>query len=68
MPLDPWLLPDDWTPDQAIAIAEFLIALHDAIWDSYGWAIRDELSDTPLSVLPATQLELPLQDTGEPRF
>jgi len=65
--LDPWLLPDDWTPDQAVTVAEFLIALHDAIWDSYGWMIRDGLSDSPLNV-PSTQLELPLQETGDPRF
>lgn len=67
MQLDPLLLPDDWTPDQAFAVAEFLIALHDAIWDCYGWAIRDELSDSPLTV-SSTQLDLPWQDTGEPRF
>ena len=61
MQLDPLLLPDDWTPDQAFAVAEFLIALHDAIWDGYGWALRAGGSGPPPPVLPIPrQLELPL--------
>jgi hypothetical protein len=65
--LDPLVLPDEWTPEQAFAVAEFLIALHDAIWDVYGWAIRDALHAPALGA-PSGQLDLPLQDTGEPCF
>jgi len=67
MQLDPLALPDDWTPEQAFAVAEFLIALHDAIWDGYGWAIRDALS-APAPSAVSDQLELPWQDIGEPRL
>ncbi len=64
MHLDPAVLPDDWTAEQAASVDEFLIALHDAIWDGYGWALRDERSGPPLSALPV-DLELPLPDTSD---
>jgi hypothetical protein len=64
--LEPLVLPDDWTPEQAFAVAEFLIALHDAIWDGYGWALAREGSDPPPSApLVPVQLALPLADTGD---
>lgn len=66
MQLDPLVLPDDWTPDQAFAVAEFLIALHDAIWDGYGWAFQDTRSGPPPSVPEHVQLDLPLTDPGDP--
>jgi len=65
--LDPLVLPDDWTPEQAFAVAEFLIALHDAIWDGYGGAIRAEGSGPPPSLPPVpVQLDLPFATTGDP--
>jgi hypothetical protein len=64
--LDPLLLPDDWTPDQAFAVAEFLIALHDVIWEGYGWTLRDGGSGPPPPVLPVPrQLDLPLAAPGD---
>jgi hypothetical protein len=70
--LDPLGLPDDWTPEQAFAVAEFLIALHDAIWDGYGWAVRDERSGPPSPWLAQprgdpgpVQLALPLTNPGD---
>lgn len=67
MQLDPLVLPDDWTPDQAFAVAEFLIALHDAIWDRYGWPLRDGGSSPPPSLLPIPgQLYLPLNESCDP--
>jgi hypothetical protein len=65
--LDPLVLPDDWTAEQAFAVAEFLIALHDAIWDAYGWALRDAGSGAPPGC-PALhdQLDLPLVVPGDP--
>lgn len=64
MQLDPLLLPDDWPPEQAFAVAEFLIALHDAIWDGYGWALEWEGSGPPPSSpsIPV-QLDLPFAAT-----
>jgi hypothetical protein len=47
-------------------VAEFLIALHDAIWDGYGWALPDTRSGPPPTVLPVPrQLDLPLADPGD---
>jgi len=64
--LDPGFLPDDWPPEQALAVAEFLIALHDAIWDHYGRAFTWEGSGPPPSSLPdSIQLELPLAGIGD---
>ncbi len=61
--LDPALLPDDWPPEQALAVAEFLIALHDALWDHYGWAFARERSGPPPSSSPTpAQLVLPFAD------
>lgn len=66
MQLDPFVLPDDWTPDQAVTVAEFLLALHDAIWDSYGRALPDTRSGPPLTALPVHgQLALPLTHPGD---
>jgi len=28
-------IPDDWTPEQALAVYEFIDALRDAIWSRY---------------------------------
>jgi hypothetical protein len=59
--LDPLLLPDDWTPEQAFSVAEFLIALHDAIWDGYGGAMQRAGSGPAPSSEPM-QLDLPWPD------
>jgi hypothetical protein len=58
--LDPALLPDDWPPEQALLVAEFLIALHDAIWDCYGRRVAWERSGPPPCASPVpAQLALP---------
>ena len=66
MHLDPLVLPEDWTPDQAFAVAEFLIALHDAIWEGYGRAFPDTRSGPPPRVPEPVQLALPVTDPGDP--
>lgn len=67
MQLDPLVLPDDWTPEQAFTVAEFLIALHDAIWDGYGRALEGAGSCPPPSHWPIPcQLDLPLPHPGDP--
>ena len=59
-------LPDDWPPEQAVAEAELLIALHDAIWDRYGWALEWEGSGPPPSSSPVpAQLALSLTGTED---
>ena len=66
MHLAPLVLPDAWTPDQAFAVAEFLIALHDAIWVGYGRAFPDTRSGPPPHVPEPVQLALPVTDPGDP--
>jgi len=41
-------LPDHWTPEQALAVYEFLTELADALWNRY---------EIPLSELLAPELE-----------
>lgn len=52
-------IPDYWTPDQALAVAEFIGDLREAIWVHYGEQLIDayreqHLSDTggPSSATP----------------
>jgi len=41
-PLD---LPDHWTPDQALAVFEFIDLLRDQLWACYGSAIQHALRE-----------------------
>ena len=36
-------LPDDWTPQQALAVYELLSALSEAVWNRYEIALRELL-------------------------
>lgn len=56
----PLVLPDGWTPDQAFAVAEFLIACPDAIWEGSGRAFPDTRSGPPagLSRDPPSRIAL----------
>ena len=66
MQLDPLFLPDDWPPEQALLVAEFLIALHDAIWDHYGRTLAWERSGPPPNASPVpAQLALPFADAED---
>ena len=36
-----FVLPDSWTPEQALAVAEFIGDLREAIWGHYGEQLLD---------------------------
>ncbi len=38
-------LPEDWTPEQALAVFELLNELTDTLWSRYGLAIIELLAD-----------------------
>jgi len=41
------LVPDHWTPDQALAVYEFLQDLIDTVWDRYDTDLIDLLGPDP---------------------
>jgi hypothetical protein len=51
-------IPFDWTPDQALAVLDFLEDLADHIWSRYGLAIRGSAYG-PEPPAPTSQLTLP---------
>ena len=52
----PPLIPDDWSPEQALAVYEFLDALRDRLWDRYQDPIIEQLR---ADCSDDAQLELP---------
>jgi hypothetical protein len=52
-------LPDDWSPDQALAVFEIIDLLRDCVWLHYGPDIQQALRDQPIQRDPR-QLPLPL--------
>ena len=41
----PFILPEDWTPEQALAVFELLDDLRELIWDHYQIPIQDLLRE-----------------------
>lgn len=41
----PFLLPDDWTPEQAQAVLEFLDDLREVIWQHYLIPVQELLAE-----------------------
>ena len=39
-------IPDDWSPEQAFAVYQFLTTLGDSLWDRYQIDIVDQLRDS----------------------
>jgi hypothetical protein len=57
------IIPDHWTPQQALAIFEFLDQLRDRIWARYGDQLTEQLRIERGQPDPNDpQLELPLFD------
>ena len=55
------LIPDDWSPEQALAVYELLDALRDRIWDRYQTPIIEQLkAEQKIQEHNDAQLELPL--------
>ena len=56
----PPLIPDDWSPQQALAVYELLDALRDRVWDRYHDPIIEQLrADCENQAHDENPLELP---------
>ena len=54
-------IPDDWSPDQALAVYEFLDALRERVWDRYQEQIIEQFrADCEHVETDDAQLELKL--------
>jgi hypothetical protein len=58
--MNPPLIPEDWSPEQALAVYDFLTDLQQRIWDRYELALyallrpdpdQPDLDDEPLDLL-----------------
>lgn len=55
-------IPDDWTPDQALAVVEFIGDLREAIWAHYGEQLIDAYRQQHLSDIGAPSSGSPPDD------
>ncbi len=54
------IIPDDWSPEQALAVYQFLDALSDRLWDQYQESIIEQLkAEQIIQEQNEAQLELP---------
>jgi hypothetical protein len=61
----PFLLPDDWTPEQALAVVELLDDLRERIWAHYQIPLHDLVRE---QYGPTHDPDLRNTDTGDPPF
>ena len=61
----PFLLPDDWTPEQALAVVELLDDLRERIWAHYQIPLHDLVRE---QYGPTRDPDLRNTDTGDPPF
>lgn len=61
----PFILPDDWTPEQALAVFELLDDLRERIWDQYQIPIQDLLRE---QCLPLASADASNASTSDPPF
>jgi len=61
----PFILPDDWTPEQALAVFELLDDLRELIWDHYQIPIQDLLRE---QCLPLPSADDSTAGTRDPPF
>ena len=55
------LIPEHWSPEQALAVYEFLDELRDRVWDRYREQLIEQLqAEQQLQAHNDAQLELPL--------
>ena len=43
-------IPDDWTPEQALAVYDFIDALREAIWARYGLQLVELMREDRVTV------------------
>lgn len=48
----PFVLPDDWSPDQALAVVELLGDLLEVIWNHYQIPLQEMLRKQRMAQLP----------------
>ena len=65
MPPKPYI-PDYWSPEQALAVYEFLDELRERIWDSYGEQITEQMRLEYEEHEKRAQLQLSLFDDEIP--
>ena len=54
------IIPDDWSPEQAFAVYQFLDELRDRLWDHYQESIIEQLkAEQIIQEQNDAQLELP---------
>jgi hypothetical protein len=61
----PFILPDDWTPEQALAVVELLDDLRERIWAHYEIPLHDLLREQRRPIQPA---DVPAADSSDPPF
>lgn len=61
----PFLLPDDWTPEQALAVVELLDDLRETIWNHYQIPLHELLRE--LYALNPSE-ESAIREPDEPPF
>jgi len=61
----PFILPDDWTPEQALAVVELLDDLRERICAHYGVALHELLRE---QCRPIQSTDDPAADTSDPPF
>jgi len=61
----PFILPDDWTPDQALAVFELLDDLRQRIWAQYQIPIQNLLRE---QCLPPASADNSTAATRDPPF
>ena len=62
-----FILPDDWTPEQALAVFELLDDLREQIWAHYQIPIQDFLRDDQ-QYQPLSPADDTADETGDPPF
>jgi hypothetical protein len=60
-----FILPDDWTPEQALAVVELLNDLREVIWARYQIPLHDLIRKTHL---PPANANDSATDTTDPPF
>jgi hypothetical protein len=61
----PFILPDDWTPEQALAVVELLDDLRERIWAHYEIPLHALLREQHRPIQPADD---PAADASDPPF
>jgi hypothetical protein len=59
--ITPNAIPDDWTPDQALAVFELLDDLRERVWSCYGLQIQETIREQR-SPSSTNQQSLPFDD------